>query len=330
MKINQKKTKFLITGGSGFIGSNLANYVNNIKNTDVYIIDIKLTPKYLSKEIFYKELNILDKLKMKEFIQEIRPNYIFHLAARTDLNGRKITDYKVNIFGVKNLIESCRNISSIKRVVFTSSMLVCKLGYIPKNDNDFLPTNAYGESKVLGEKIIRDANINFSWCIVRPTSIWGPGFKIPYSKFFELILKDKYFHIGNSNVYKTYGYIENTCFQLNAIINASEKMVQGQVFYLGDANNYSIREWAIEIAEISKSKKIRTLPSKLIFIVAIFGSLLNRLGINFPITIFRYKNMTRENQLDLKKIHSLTNKLPYSRIEGTKKTIYWIKKETWN
>lgn len=327
MQSNKKKIKYLITGGSGFIGSNLANYINKFNFAKVYILDIKSPPKCLSKNINYKQINLLNKIEINSYIKNLKPNYIFHLAARTDLNSTKISSYKVNYEGVRNLIEACNKLSSIKRVIFASSMLVCRLGYIPKNDYDFLPPNAYGSSKMLGEKVIRESNINFSWCIVRPTSIWGPGFKNPYSKFFELILKGRYVHIGRSKVYKTYGYVENTCFQMNSIMNASKKMIQGQVFYLGDSNKYIIREWAEEIADISKSKKIKTIPNLIIVLVAIFGSIMKFFRLDFPITIFRYKNMTKNNQIDLEKIKTLSKKLPYSRIEGTKSTINWLKKE---
>ena len=171
MQSNKKINKYLITGGSGFIGSNLANYINKYNFAKVYILDTKSPPKYLSKDINYRQINLLNKIEINSYIKNLKPNYIFHLAARTDLNSNKISSYKVNYEGVKNLIEACNKISSIKRVIFASSMLVCRLGYIPKNDYDFLPPNAYGSSKMLGEKIIRESNLNFSWCIVRPTSI---------------------------------------------------------------------------------------------------------------------------------------------------------------
>ena len=150
---------------------------------------------------------------------------------------------------------------------------------------------------------------------------------MPYLKFFELISQGRYFHIGNSKVYKTYGYIENTCFQLYKLITASKDQIEEKVFYLGDSKKYIIREWAEEIAKISKSKKIKTIPSFIVLLVAIFGSIMKKFRVDFPITIFRYKNMTKNNQIDLKKIKTLYKKLPYSRIEGIKSTINWLRKE---
>ena len=326
MKTKKQFLKYVITGGSGFIGSNLANYIDNIEECKIFILDKELPPRELSNKVYFKKINILEKVKLKELLLEIKPNYIFHLAARTNLNGNKISDYRVNYEGVNNIIEASKNLKSLKRIIFASSMLVCKLGYIPKDDNDFLPPNKYGLSKVLAEKIIRKSNIKVSWCIVRPTSIWGPGFKIPYSKFFELISQGRYFHIGNSKVYKTYGYIENTCFQLYKLINASKDQIEKKVFYLGDSNNYIIRDWAIEIAKESNSKEIKIIPKLIVFLVAILGSILKKIGINFPMTIFRYKNMTKDNRIDLRKIKTLASQLPYTRIEGTRRTINWMKK----
>ena len=49
-----------------------------------------------------------------------------------------------------------------------------------------LPPNLYGESKVIGEKLVQESEINCDWVIVRPTSIWGPWFEHS-SDFFKVI-----------------------------------------------------------------------------------------------------------------------------------------------
>jgi hypothetical protein len=58
----------------------------------------------------------------------------------------------------------------------------------------------------------------------------------------------RYFHIGHQNANKTYGYIENTVYQLDKLLLADKSSVQGKIFYLGDTPPYSIEEWANEIA----------------------------------------------------------------------------------
>ena len=106
-------------------------------------------------------------------IATYKPDFVLHMAARTDLEEtHDITGYAANIDGVTNVIEAVRKAGSVKRSVFASTRLISKIGYIPESEVDYRPTTLYGESKVLGEKLVRQAGRDLGhWVIVRPTSI---------------------------------------------------------------------------------------------------------------------------------------------------------------
>ena len=318
---------YLITGGSGFIGSYLANYLYFLKLGKIYIIDKVKPPNFINQKIIYEELDIIDLKKLSKYLKIIRPNYIFHLAARTDLAGENINAYSSNTIGTKNLIKATKNCNFIKRIIFTSSMLVCKIGHQPSNDYDYCPTTFYGKSKVIGEKLVKNNSYNYSWCIVRPTSIWGPGFKIPYKNFFNLVLENKYFHIGQNKSFKTYGYIGNTVHQLIALMHQKEKNIHKKTFYLGDSSKYNLRSWANEISELSNSKKIKELPLFLVYFISLFGSLLKRFKLNPPLTLFRFKNMTSNNIINLEPIIKISENLPFDRKTGVLLTLDWLLNE---
>ena len=252
------------------------------------------------------------------------PDYVIHLAARTDLRGIKLDDYKVNIDGIKNILEVLDEIDNLKNVIFTSSMYVCEPGYQPISFDDYSPHTIYGQSKVLTEKIIKEKERKYNWCIIRPTSIWGPYFGEPYNLFFKIVLSRKYFHLGVKACRKTYGYVDNTIFQILTILNSSSDKVDEKIFYLGDYDPYDITEWANEIAGCVNIK-IPVIPFYLFQLAGWFGDILKAIGITFPMTSFRLKNMTTNNIIDLKLIYEIVPNLPVSRIEGTKKTIEWIK-----
>jgi nucleoside-diphosphate-sugar epimerase len=245
------------------------------------------------------------------------------LAARTDLKGRNIKDYDSNTIGTNNLIKVLNDAPSVKRVIFTSSMLVCKPGYIPNQQCDYSPSTIYGESKVLMEKIIRESSHNYEWTIVRPSSIWGPWFGEPYRNFFDMIIRKRYFHIGGISCIKTYGYVENVVYQIDSILNATSGQIQGRIFYLGDYEPTIINLWANEIAS-QLGLTIKSIPFPLIKCAALVGDVLKLFGVNFPMTLFRLKNMTTNNVVDLSNTKQIAPKLPFLRIEGIKKTLNWL------
>lgn len=314
--------KILITGGSGFIGTNLTEYFLLQKKYELLNVDIK--PSGL-KEIqdITKLCDIRDFDKLRKIIKDFDPNYIIHLAARTDLDGKTLDDYSSNILGVQNIIKIASSLKNLKKILVTSSMIVCKGGYTPKSQTDYCPNTKYGESKVETEKITRNANLSCDWAIIRPTSIWGPHFGEPYRNFFDMVRAKHYFHIGNTSCTKTYGYVGNAVYQLESILLNDTSNNPNKVYYLGDKPS-KIEEWANEIAA-EENHKIFKMPYILIKLAANAGDVLKKIGISFPMTNFRLNNMTTDNIIDLSNTDKIAPNRPYTRLEGVKKTIEWLK-----
>lgn len=312
----------IITGGSGFIGTNL---IAKFKQDGFYVLNLDVK-KPINKDYikYWKKIDITDLLGFKEVVVSFNPDYIVHLAARTDLDGKSLKDYNANTIGVDNLMKVSKEIPSLKKILITSSMLVCKTGYIPKDQFDYSPTTIYGESKVLTEKNVWSSPPLCDWAILRPTSIWGPWFDIPYKTFFDMILAKKYYHIGNKGCTKTYGYVENAIFQIEKILFSDTNSKSNKVFYLGDYNPINIEVWGNEVAsELGYS--IKKIPFFIIKIAAYFGDILKFFKINFPMTSFRLKNMTTDNIVNLENTKKIAPNLPFERRNAVRKTINWLK-----
>lgn len=313
--------KYLVTGGSGFIGTNI---ISSLIKTgqDVLNIDIQ-EPKLKEQQPFFLKIDLCEKEILEKAIVKFNPDFVIHLGARTDLNGKTLEEYTANTIGVQNLLDVLDKLYNLKRVIFASSMYVCKPGYKPISFEDYKPHTIYGESKVILEKIIKEENPNYIWTIVRPTSIWGPYFGEPYNLFFKIVLARKYFHLGDKACKKSYGYIENFIYQIKAIISAKENEINKKIFYLGDYEPYDITNWANEIAGY-KNIRIPKIPYFIFKLTAYFGDVLNFIGLKFPMTSFRLKNMTTNNIFDLSEIEKIAPKLPVNRKEATKTTIDWL------
>jgi nucleoside-diphosphate-sugar epimerase len=318
-----KIMKFLVTGGSGFIGTNLVNHILELGH-EVLSIDIN-SPVCTAHFNIFKKIDIKILSEVEAVFNSYQPNVVIHLAARTDLDGKTIDDYQDNILAVDNLCKTLLKATSVSRVIFASSMLVCKAGYTPKTDNDFLPTTVYGESKVIGEKIVRSyAEILPPFVLVRPTSIWGPWFNEPYRNFFEMVINGKYFQIGGNNSFKTYGYVGNVVNQLMSI-SSSTNQVNGKVYYLGDSNPLNANKWSTIIRHNLGLAEAPSLPFSIIKLAALAGDFFKILGIKFPMTTFRLKNMTTSNVVDVSPTIKINIYDEISVSVGVEDTIQWLK-----
>lgn len=308
--------KVLVTGCSGFIGKEVCDFFLS-KNYKVYGID-KVKSFNLDKILFFR-CDIMNKDNLLIIFKKINPSIIIHLAAKADLIGNNLNYYKVNYLGTKNIIDSANLTSSVKRVIFTSTLLVNKIGTNTNNNFKFYnPSTKYGESKVLMEKIIESSNCKFEWCIIRPTTIWGDNIQNHFNTLLNLIQKKLYFHVGYEKIYKSYGYVKNSVFQIYQLAHAKNKLFNHKTYYISDYENIELREWINKISNLLIGKNmIITLPVFLAKFLALIGDFFLKLGFKkFPIQSFRLNNILVNFKVDTAPLKKVCGKLPYNSDEA--------------
>ena len=301
------------------------------RGEQVLSIDIR-QPQNQAHEDIFKKVDILDYPALEKTFCEFRPEHVVHLAARTDLNEKNnIEGYAANIEGVENMVDALASQHSVQRAIFASTKLICPSGHSPNSDDEYCPDTLYGESKVRGEKIVRQAaeRINCVWSIIRPTSIWGPWFDIPYRGFFLSVAKGWYMHPGRIDPPRSFGYVGNTVFQLRRILEIQPQEADQKVFYVSDYKEYRTLQWANLISMRTRKRKVRIAPHFLVLCAARVGDVLKRFGMkNPPLTTFRLKNMSLDTtHLPMEPTIRIAQELPYSLEQGVDSTIEWMKNQ---
>lgn len=316
--------KILVTGGSGFIGTNLIEYFLLKGNSQIVNIDI-LPPRNNKHTQYWKQCDITNYDDLSKIVLDFNPDYIVHLAARTDILGHDVKDYSANTIGVENMLKCCYELKNLKKVLFTSSMLVMKSGHKAAHILDYCPPNAYGISKVETENIVKNNQLTCDWAILRPTSIWGPWFDT-YKDFFKMIMAGRYLSFGKKLCTKTYGFVGNVVYQIDCLLKAdtSKEKFEDRIFYLGDKPDYDISEWGQEIADIA-GKKIRHIPFFVIKLAAYVGDFIKLFGVMPPMSSFRLRNMMTNNIMNVSPTFKYAPNPPYTRKQASEITVNWIK-----
>jgi len=315
--------RILVTGGSGFIGTNL---VAHFLETNVSFRNLdRAEPKLESHRPHWIRCDILEPRRLVEELAQYQPTCVIHLAARTDVEGKSLDDYHANTAGTANVLQAVRNTRSVERLVITSTQYVNQYNGCPKHDEDYAPHTVYGQSKVITEQLTRQANLRCVWTIVRPTNIWGPWHPRYPFEFWRTLASGLYLHPGTVSVFRAYGYVGNVVYQLMRILDAPQEKVHGRVYYLGDPP-IDLFEWVNGFSLSQTDRRVRVAPRKLVAALAIVGDLLKLVSIRFPITSSRFKNMITENGAPMGPTFELCGTGPYALEQGIRATTDWMKK----
>jgi nucleoside-diphosphate-sugar epimerase len=315
-------SRFLVTGGSGFIGTNL---VEELRRRGHAICNLDIAaPHVKAHEAHWQRCDILDAAALARAVAAFAPTDIVHLAARTDVDGKTLADYVVNTDGTANVLAAIQATPSIQRVVITSTQFVNQYHGMPKDDLDFAPHTVYGESKVVSEKLTRAARLACTWTFIRPTNIWGPWHLRYPHEFWRILGKGLYIHPGGKKVVRSYGYVGNVVHQILAICSAEPGRVNGRVFYVGDPP-IDLLDWVNGFSLGQTGRKVRVVPAPLIRLLAWTGDALALVGLRFPITSSRYQSMTTSNDAPMEATLREFGAPPISLDEGIRQTVEWLR-----
>ena len=268
------KTKILITGGAGNIGSALVKkLLENEKNFVVVVDDLStgsLNKLPASSTPHYKfvKTNVNNLKEIAPIFYSFNFDYVFHLAAVVGVNRTQEHPIKVlnDIDGIKNILDLSKN-SSVKHVYYSSSSEVYgEPVELPQNEHR-TPLNSrvpYAVVKNLGECYFRSYQQEYGlpYTIFRFFNTYGPGQSTDFvvAKFIEAALKNKDITLfGDGSQTRTFTYIDDNIGVINTIFE--NNLISNDVINLGNDELTTVKDLAELIIKLTQSSsKIVHLP----------------------------------------------------------------------
>ncbi|NEU10278.1 NAD-dependent epimerase/dehydratase family protein [Flavihumibacter sp. R14] len=190
-----KNKKILITGGLGFLGSNLADRLSSF-GADITLID-NLNPLYGGNPYNVKHLEgkvniVIEDMRDIETLKPLieKTDIIFHLAAQVsyiDSLSMPYEDLDLNATATLNILECCRQVNRNVKIVFSSSRMV--YGKVEQEllteNSPVNPLSLYGVHKLTSEKylLMYYKDFGIPCTILRLTNPYGPKQQIKHSKY---------------------------------------------------------------------------------------------------------------------------------------------------
>jgi len=251
--------KILVTGGAGFIGKNLVNFL--IKENIVIVYDNLSNSTQsdvqplIEKGAIFVNGDILDFQTLKKSSEGC--DLVIHLAAKSgvadSIKNPEIT-HQVNVEGTENALKCCVE-NKIKKFIFASSAAVYSDSEKPINEqSDTNSPSPYGQSKLTAEKIIKIYSQKFqidSICL-RMFNVYGKGQNAHYAgvitRFVENILQEKPIQI-NGDGKQTRDFI--SIFDVVEAFECAIKNIKGKrgnIYNIGSGKSITINQLA-EILE---------------------------------------------------------------------------------
>ena len=290
--------KILITGSSGFVGSNI---IKSFKNN------------YSFNKLYYK--------KNSKILLDGDVDIVLHFAGKAhDLKkvSSDIDYYLINTDFARNIFDSFL-LSHAKVFIILSSVkaVADKVKELLFEDTLPNPITHYGKSKLLAEQYILSKKIpsDKRVYILRPCMIHGPGNKGNLNLLYEIVRKGIPWPLGAFDNKRSFCSIDNLCFIINELIE-NDKITSG-IYNIADDDPLSTTD-LIKLISESQGKKILVWDTSKFLI-----KFLSKLGdlLRLPLNTERLNKLTETYIVSNKKIKNAINKsLPINSKEGLIKT----------
>nr|XP_039255971.1 short-chain dehydrogenase/reductase family 42E member 1-like [Styela clava] len=252
---HSRKLKFLVTGGCGYLGYELAAAIHGLGG-HVTLLDLQIPPrieKCLDDALCFIKGDVCKYDSVFEACKGV--DCVFHVAS-FGMSGKDQLDkeksYNVNVNGTKNVIRACKEVG-VSKLIYTSSYNVV-LGFQPiENGNDFVPyapveemVDHYSKSKQLADKLVLAANETdiqgggkLYTCCLRPAGIYGPLERRHMHRVASFINQGLIlFSMGNAMVDWTHvnNLVQAHLLAVPGLSKASNRIAAGQAYFIADGN----------------------------------------------------------------------------------------------
>jgi len=309
--------KILITGITGFVGTNLARYL--AKHTDLELYGLI---REGSNTAALKDVDIKRFFKLEELDQCEVDGVVHAIGKAHDLEKKSAEHeyFKINQYLTQNIYDwylasgasKFIYISSIKAVRDRSAQVVDET-LTPQ------PADAYGKSKLKAEQYILSAG-NSNDYILRPCIIHGPGNKGNLSLLHSFLSKGIPYPLGAFQNQRSFLSIENLCFVIHQLLT---REITGGVYHVADDQPLS----TVELVEImggvlNKKPKIWSVPARMISFMARAGD-----QFSLPLNSERLQKLTESYVVSNTRIkEAIDRPFPLSVEEGLRKTFASLQK----
>lgn len=272
--------KILITGGLGFIGSNLARRLVEL-GAEVLLVD-SLIPEFggnlfnidgIRDRVRVNISDVRDEHSMHYLVQD--QDYLFNLAGQTShLDSMKdpYTDLEINCRAQLSILEACRKNNPNIKIVFASTRQIYgKPDYLPVNEGHLLrPADVNGINKMAGEwyHILYNNAFGIRSCALRLTNTIGPRMRVKDARqtflgvWIRLIIEGKPFEVWDGQQVRDFTYVDDAVDAF--LLAAASEEANGQVFNLGGDCVISLKDLGDLLIELNGGGEyiIRSFPSE--------------------------------------------------------------------
>jgi dTDP-glucose 4,6-dehydratase/UDP-glucose 4-epimerase len=269
--------KILITGGIGFIGSNLARRLVSC-GAKVTLVD-SLIPMYggnlqniadIKEQVTVNISDVRDAFSMAYLVQN--QDYLFNLAGQTshlDSMTNPQADLDINAAAQLSILEACRQHNPQIKIVFASTRQIYgKPEYLPVDElHPIRPVDVNGINKLAGEwyHLLYNNVYGIQACALRLTNTYGPGMRVKDAKqtFLGIWLKNliegkPVLVFGDGLQLRDFNYIDDVVDAL--LMAALSSQVNGQVFNLGSKEVVNLKQLAQMLCDLKPAASYDIVP----------------------------------------------------------------------